>query len=346
MENSTQNVFLFLFSLAIFMSPLSLFSDDSIPIPLKFFRELTISSSENSGDNSEKNSEVLSKISAASGLIEAHQSYYVVVDDAVELGVFPKPPSLAAGKLFSLFQEILPTDPKERKKAKPDLEALTFLDARYFPPAGAILALPSGSKPNRMRGSLVSFRSNGELSNDPKEIHFKTLYNTLLQSFPDLNIEGAVQMGSVLKLFQRGNGSTAQNATIDIDLSGLVDDLKRGQDPSSDRIHSIQCYNLGNLHGVRLSFTDAYSSLSMGTWFIAVAESTDSTFLDGEYVGAVIGKLNAEGEVSFMKELASPYKPEGLWIDENSPDRFFYIVTDADDPERAAALYQGVVPFI
>ncbi len=313
-----------------------LLNDDSIPIQLKRFRELTVISS--------KKSKTPHKLSAASGIIEAHNSIYVVIDDAVELGVFPKPPAMTAGKLFPLFLENLPLDPKERKKRKPDLESLVFIGANYFPPAGALLVLPSGSKPNRMRGSLVSFHSNGEPFINPKDISFRNLYERLLSSFPDLNIEGAVQVGTTLKLFQRGNGPTAQNATIDISLSGIAETLKLGRDLNPDLIRKIRHHKLGKLHGVALGFTDAYSSPAMGTWFLAAAESSESTFLDGKYVGSVIGKLDSEGEVSFVKELASPYKPEGLWIDESSSDHFFYVVTDADDPDRTAEMYQGVLP--
>ncbi|MEO5969281.1 MAG: hypothetical protein ABIQ95_05090 [Bdellovibrionia bacterium] len=310
--------------------------NDSKPIQLKRFRELN--------GISTKNFKSPYKISAASGIIEAHNSIYVVIDDAVELGVFPKPPSIGVGKLLPLFLENLPSDPKERKKRKPDLESLIFLGADYFPPAGAILALPSGSKSNRMRGSLISFLSNGETFTNPKEISFRSLYERLLGVFPDLNIEGVVQVGTTLKLFQRGNGPTTQNATIDISLSGAADTLKSGKDLNPDLIRRIRHHNLGKLHGVALAFTDAYSSPAMGTWFLAAAESSESTFLDGKYAGSVIGKLDSEGEVSFLKELASPYKPEGLWIDESSPEHFFYVVTDADDPDRIAEMYRGILP--
>ena len=76
--------------------------------------------------------------------------------------------------------------------------------------------------------------------------------------------------------------------------------------------------------------------------FLAVAEKTESTYLDGEYGGAVFGFLDEQGRIILQEEVLCPEKPEGLWL---NPDKSeFFVVTDTDNPQKASALYKGPVP--
>ncbi len=84
---------------------------------------------------------------AASGLVGIEDKFYVVADDELSLGIFPVSGD-GPGKLFPVFHGELPEHPSERKEQKPDLEAITYLSREHFPPFGAILVVPSGSKPN------------------------------------------------------------------------------------------------------------------------------------------------------------------------------------------------------
>jgi len=51
---------------------------------------------------------------------------YVITDDDLHLGVFPVRSS-GPGGLIRLFDGVLPQSHDERKKQKPDLEALTLI---------------------------------------------------------------------------------------------------------------------------------------------------------------------------------------------------------------------------
>jgi hypothetical protein len=96
---------------------------------------------------------------------------------------------------------------------------------------------------------------------------------------------------------------------------------------------------LGKHKGIPLSFTDA--TLNDGhILFLAVAEATESTYLDGSFEGAVLGILNTEGEVLKTFELNIKTKPEGLALSESH----IYMVTDDDNRNVPSKLYSCPIP--
>lgn len=256
-------------------------------------------------------------ISAASGLAFKDGWFSIVSDD--ELTLISIHASLnGRGQSLPLFTGSLPLDEKERKKQKPDFESLVVINPE------TLLCLPSGSTENRMRAVLVS-------NNQVQEVSLKNVYTELLGHFSELNIEGATLIGPNIRLFQRGNGKLHQNGLIDLNLESFlkdqIQDLK------------IKNINLGQLKNVPLSFTDACFEKGI-CWFLAVAESSESTYDDGEFVGAVLGKMDLEGNILSTEELSVPYKPEGLFIQ----DQMLYVVTDADNREIPSALYSAKLP--
>ncbi|MBC7693153.1 MAG: hypothetical protein H7222_15420 [Methylotenera sp.] len=280
-------------------------------------------------------------LSAGSGIVQVGTHLYVVADDELHLGVFslngPELPGTRLRVLEREFPAELPADPTARKKIKPDLEVLTLLN-------GGLLALPSGSKPNRTLGAWIRLTAPGEV--DPAQtrrtVVCTPLYQKLLGEIPDLNIEGAAISGSVFRLFHRGNSKSGRNCTIDLDLTRLVQALKHDADLGESLLTSrtpIRDHSLGELRGVPLSFTDACAIADERTVFIAAAEATDSTYDDGQYVGAVVGLLGSDGNVQRTEELRCPFKPEGVWPVSGKPDTY-WLVTDADDVGRASELFQ------
>lgn len=254
-------------------------------------------------------------IAAASGLVCSDGCFYVVSDDELSLVKF----SLGAtGEVIRIFGGSLPDEHKARKKQKPDFESLAIMED------GSILCVPSGSKANRMRGAIVL------PDKKVKELSLKTIYGELLKTFPELNIEGAVLYQDMIRLFQRGNGSRHQNAVIDLKLTDFLTD--------QFTFMTITEVKIGSLNGIPLSFTDA--SFSQGVfWFLAVSENSESTYLDGEFAGAVIGGMDLEGNILFQEEIDIPEKPEGLVVREKE----VFIVTDADDRAKPSKLYSGVL---
>ena len=273
-------------------------------------------------------------VSAASGIILKGDHYYLVADDEIHLGRF-KLNSPQAGEFIPLFKgEKLPLDLKKRKKQKPDLESLCFVNG-----GTQILALPSGSKTNRVRGALLNLDTL-----QSRVVDFTELYEKLLETYPALNIEGAVVTRDSLKLFQRGNGSSAQNALISLSLAGVEEDLKRQRPIKKENILSYKPYSLGKLNNVRLGFSDATIGPDGDIYFLAVAEAEESTVKDGPFRGAVLGKIAADGNLTQIGVLDAREKPEGLVFLGSGRD--FYIVTDADNIEVPAKLYQGQLPLL
>jgi hypothetical protein len=279
-----------------------------------------------------------SHLAAASGLVHVNNTLYVVADDEHHLGVFPaNTADRAPGDLIRLFEGKLPEKTKKRKAEKPDLETLTMLPVFAGHPHGALLALGSGSKPNREIAVLLSLDATGCAQSPPIQIDFGDVYDGLRNELEALNIEGAVISGGSFFLLQRGNKGSA-NALIKCDLQDLLHDLAANKTPRLHRAPSIKTVNLGEADDVPLCFTDG-ATLGNGTiLFTAVAEDTDNSIDDGAFKGAVIGLIDANGKIARMEPLAPAYKVEGVTAEVAGGAIHVRLVTDGDDASKAAWL--------
>lgn len=278
-------------------------------------------------------------LSAASGIVAVGPRLLVIGDDQVHLGVFDSTKPTRPGQLLRLFPQNLPDDHNARKRQKPDLEVLVVIPGENG--VCSVLALPSGSEPNRVLGSFLSFNEKFKLSRRPMPVDFTPVYRALKFSFPELNIEGALAapQSNILTLFQRGNGSKGQNATIDLNLSAILAAVTAQMPVSENAILHIRKYDLGHLDDVALSFTDAVAVDTQTALFVAAAEKSNSTYHDGEVVGSLLGFMNlTNGRFTFLGVLPK-LKVEGLAIQSRAERRLnVFLVTDADDPNVAAEL--------
>ncbi|KQS95553.1 hypothetical protein [Rhizobium sp. Leaf386] len=276
-------------------------------------------------------------ISAASGLVCVGTTMYVVADDELHLGVFsttePEP-----GDLIRLFDGALPNVKAERKRRKPDLEALALVPASRNFPRGALLAVGSGSRPNRCRGALLGLDANGAVCGSPRELDLSPILDPLKDTFDDLNIEGAVVFSDELRLFQRGNKRQADNAIIRYSLSRFLDAL---QSPRADTIEpsSINRLDLGLIRGVPFCFTDAAALPNGDMVFCAVAEDSEDAYRDGPCIAAGIGIADNNGQLVSFQHLDRPYKVEGINARQDGDRLEILLVTDADDPGIPAGLF-------
>lgn len=279
-----------------------------------------------------------SHLAAASGLVHVDNTLYVVADDEHHLGVFPaNAADRAPGELIRLFEGKLPEKTKKRKAEKPDLETLTMLPAFAGHPHGALLALGSGSKPNREIGVLLSLDAARCAHSSPIHIDFGDIYDDLRNDLQALNIEGAVVSGNDFFLLQRGNKGSA-NALIKCDLRDLMRDLATGKTPRLHHTPSIKTVDLGKANGVPLCFTDGAALSNGAILFTAVAEDTDNSVDDGVFKGAVIGIIDANGKVARMEPLEPAYKVEGIAAENIGSTIQLRLVTDGDDASKAAWL--------
>ena len=283
-------------------------------------------------------------LSAASGLVSLQNRLYVVSDDELHLGVFDVSDSgnapakaFPAGQLVRLFEGELPRNKGQRKLAKPDLETLTALAPLPGCPFGALLALGSGSRPNRETGVLMALDAQGGLSGRVAHIDLSGLYTPLRARFSDLNIEGAFLESGELRLLQRGNQRDPRNACISFDWNQVAPWLAgRQRQPPAPK--AVQMITLGDIDGVALSLTDG-AGLGHGAWaFCAVAENTADSFHDGPCAGSVVGVVEPDGTMRRVHRLSGNPKVEGIAVQAAGIELGLILVTDADDPAKASQL--------
>jgi hypothetical protein len=227
------------------------------------------------------------------------------------------------GELIPLDDTELPAGHAERKAAKPDLESLCLL------PGDALLTLGSGATERRERGWVLPLGGGA-----PEEISLSSLYATLRKDLADLNIEGAAVAGDRLWLAQRGNGRDGENALIELDLGEALAGIRRDRAIEPAAIRGLSRHELGDVDGVPLTFSDLCPLPDGRLLFAAVAEAVESTYHDGECVGAALGVLDSTG-VRRMEPLAEPHKVEGVSV-ASGPG--LLLVADPDDRAVAAPL--------
>ena len=280
-----------------------------------------------------------SHLSSASGLVCTHGKAYVIADDEQHLGVFDDLRS--PGRLVRLLDGELPDDKKDRKRAKADFEVLIALPPSAARPHGGLLALGSGSRPNRERGVVVTFDARGEPVASATTLDLAPWYAPLHRRFDELNIEGGLQLGDHLLLLQRGHQGAAVNASVHFRLAEVIDwiDGRRATPPPPVAEHR---FALGDAGGVPLCFTDG-ASLPDGRWlFTAVAEATDDAYADGPCAASAVGVVDREGRLQAMRALTPPQKVEGLAARMANGTVELCLVSDADDPATPSQLFTAV----
>ncbi len=278
---------------------------------------------------------------AASGLVKLGNKVYVVADDELNLAEFDLKDIEKPGKWFRMIPGDLPLGYKLRKKLKPDLEALVHLSPSQYVPHGALLAVPSMSKENRIDGVLLKLDKNMQIVGNPLPIDFTELYKHLVLQFPGLNIEGITVSKDVARLFHRGNRKQGQNAIIDIKASDFLRDLHDTHCPSPKNIICTKEFDLGKIEHSVLGFTDAIIIDNENTLFTAAAEDTDDAYKDGECLGSSLGLMNANGTVKGLIRIEGKQKFEGLCLNSRKDDQLEVLLTaDTDDERHPSALYK------
>ncbi|WP_331353111.1 DUF6929 family protein [Cellvibrio sp. UBA7671] len=277
-------------------------------------------------------------LSAASGLVQVGNWLYVVADDENHLGLFARDGD-CHGELIPLFSGDLPLELEERKTAKPDLEVLTLIPVSKKYPNGALLALGSGSKEARHKGAIISFNDQGELG-DAEIIDLALLYHELKEEIGKINIEGAVIIDKDIILFQRGNKKNKLNATIRFSLKQFYQYTLTKDKKSKHKLNAIiRPYDLGEIAGVPLCFTDA-TTLPDGTIiFTAAAENTSDAYLDGQCMGSIIGVINSQSDLHSIIAIDKIIKAEGVEAQLVNNKIHLLLVTDADDATLPAQVY-------
>lgn len=256
-------------------------------------------------------------LSSGSALLRVDHELWAVHDDAFCVTRIALPTLAASAWVLKGDGRPLP------KRVKPDFEsAVRTAD-------GTIHLLGSGSTPQRRH--IARLRADRSAATfDDRPALYDGVRDALALAVPP-NIEGALVEGDRLRLFHRGVG-TSPSAIAVLPLGSLHDE--------PPVVLAVAAFDLGQIDGVPLSFTDAAALGGGDCVFVATAEDTVDAVADGPVAGSVIGIV--EGRAARWARLAyadgrpSVDKVEGIALDDDC--RGAWIVTDADDPSRPALL--------
>jgi hypothetical protein len=222
------------------------------------------------------------------------------------------------------------------KRAKMDLEACAML------PDGRLVAFGSGSTGDREMLVVLSGLD------AVRVVDGRALYARLRAerafSGSELNVEGALVVGDVLRLFQRGNGRMAPgleplNATCDLLLSAFMAWLDAAS--RVPEMLSVTQYDLGQVEHVRLTFADAALMPDERIAFLACAEASPDTYRDGEVLGCRFGIIDGDdvrvGPIVDPDGRLCSLKLEGIET-RPGPAVSFDVVADMDRPDELALL--------
>ena len=257
-------------------------------------------------------------LSSASGLVRVGEWLYAVADDEHHLGRFkadaePGEPV----KLHRILAGDLPVDKGRRKKHKPDLEALALLPAAGLP-HGILLALGSGSRPNREQGFIVDLDGQGALTGEARTVDLAGLYQPLRSTFADLNIEGAFVAGDRFVSCSGATRATAGTRPSNTRSRKSRIGLRVRTAHRRPRF-AIARVSLGTLAGIPLGFTDGAALPSGGWVFSAVAEDTRDSYRDGACAASAIGWVDANGQLQRVEPIVGAPKVEGVALPAMDP---------------------------
>ncbi len=277
-------------------------------------------------------------LSAASGVVRRGDFVYVIGDDELHLGVF-RLSSSEPGRLRRVLTGDLPDDHDERSDLKPDLEALTLLPPFGCHPHGALLGLGSGSAPERDRGFVCGLAADASIAGEPDELDLGPLYRLLREQVAELNVEGAATMGGRLWLLHRGTSQEGSNLVAELSLEQLMQSLRDDLCLDAEELENVRRYELGDIGGVELTFSDATPIADRLLVFTASAEADD-----GRIRGSVVGTLGLDGSVQRLRTIDRRWKVEGVHAAIDTGVLDFTFVCDQDDPGAPAPLLSATMP--
>lgn len=304
--------------------------EDLPPLELRKLRDLDVEAPSGRGRPAH--------LSAASGVVRRGDFVYVIGDDELHLGVFQLSSS-KPGRLKRVLDGDLPDVQDDRSSVKPDLEALTLLPPFEGHPYGALLGLGSGSGPDRDRGFVCALAADGSIADEPEELALAPLYGLLSEHVDELNVEGAATMGDRLWLLNRGTSAKGSNMVAELSLEQLMHSLQNDRCLEAEELENVRWYDLGDIDGVRLTFSDATPIADQLVVFTASAEADD-----GGIRGSVVGTLGLDGSVERLRTIDPRWKVEGVHAAIDTGVLDFTFVCDQDDPEAPAPLLSAAMP--
>lgn len=198
----------------------------------------------------------------------------------------------------------------------------------------------SGSRPRRRVVAVVRNPQRPRVSLYDAATFYDRLAADAGFSGSRLNLEGAVSLGRRLVLANRANRRPGSvNALVEVPVGGLLAHLEYAA--PLPPLHAVRRFDLGELKGWRIGFTDLARVAGGRLLYSGAAENTRDAGRDGRIAGSVIGVLGPRGVrwAPLIGMDGEPFvaKVEGLCA-RGRGFRNLWAVTDADDVREPARL--------
>ncbi len=244
-------------------------------------------------------------------MINKNDSLYIISDNSNYLYEY----SLANTNLQKhLLIENADVNENIPKKMKPDFEAITQNGDDIF-------VLGSGSTFARNKMIQMSELQKKVLHNhDLNDLYFSMQYFAGISS-EDFNIEGVIFTGEKWYFFQRGNGKNAQNGIFTV------------ESPYFTQGYTLlyNSYELPKINGVQASFTDAIL-VGDEIYFLASAEDSQSTYLDGTVLGSSLGSIKLKNmKLKKVVTISNTHKFEGITLYKNNDKTIEFLLCEDKD---------------
>ena len=151
-------------------------------------------------------------------------------------------------------------------------------------------------------------------------------------------------LGERFWLFHRGNRDAGPNAVAELSLEAVMASLGGDWRIDVDELEIVREYELGELDGVRLCFSDATPLADELVVFTASAEVDGGGDEDGAIRGSVVGTISADGDVERLRAIDPRWKVEGVHAAIDTGVIDFTFVCDQDDPEEPSPLLSATMP--
>lgn len=300
-------------------------------------------------------------VRAASGLSAFREYLAVIQDDANWLGLIdgdqrivavPLPPAPSGARVFSKS--------RGNKDEKYDLEACITVPGKD---GHELVGFSSGSRVGRewilrVKENLPDDRTSLTLEElarclEADFVEARPFYDSLRAnkefSGAGLNIEGALTIDNDrIVLFQRGNARPGEglepvDAIAQMSWAALCRHLSDPANVPPPTLENVTAYDLGELDGVRLTFSDAEYLGERRILYSASAEDSETDHI----AGSILGVIEADGKARWTELIdqdgsAFSGKIEGLTLDPADPRKVHFVIDD-DDETLPSQIFEAVL---
>lgn len=245
-------------------------------------------------------------IGAASGIVFLENQLFLISDNSGFLYKY----DISSKNLYKLP---LLENARENiiKKDKPDFESITLRDKKLY-------VYGSGSTKKRESRVIFDLETKETKTKDVSKFYDKLREKANFGN-EDLNLEGSFYNLEKLYLFNRGNSETAKNGIFIFDKA-------------NDNLEFVK-FDLPIINNIETTFTDAIY-IENKIYFLACAENTTSTYLDGEVYGSILGIIDlATLQLEKTIQITQNQKFEGLTLYSQLENEMNFLLCEDNDTE-------------